>query len=326
MVLLNEIRGQDNAVRFLSGSLRSGRTANGYLFSGPEGVGKGLAAKAFLAELMCREKAQGTRSGACGSCSVCRRIFSAEHPDVMWISPDKNKNIKIEEIRKARDMVSLKPFEASVSACVLEDAHMMTTEASNALLKVLEEPPGKSLFILISAKRELLLPTVISRCLEVPFHSLSVEETKSVLVQIASLDDKTADFLAYFSEGSPGRALEMVESNVFTRKDELVDMIGDFFREKEPSCLNWDVETREDLLEDLELLILIFRDMGMKKAGLQDMVLDKRAEWEDDVLSACSMDKVYRVIGMLIDLKWALKGNANAKLVAQLLPKEIVGA
>ncbi|MFQ5952384.1 MAG: AAA family ATPase, partial [Candidatus Omnitrophota bacterium] len=95
--------------------------AKSYLFFGPEGVGRALTAKAFLMAVM--------------------NIDRLDHPDVIWINPGKNKKIKIEEVRKVRDVLNLKPYEAPVNACVIEEAHMMTVEASNALLKVLEEPP-----------------------------------------------------------------------------------------------------------------------------------------------------------------------------------------
>jgi len=323
MALLSDIKGQDNAVRYLSNNLRSGRIANGYLFIGPEGVGKALAAKAFLMALMCPEKGEGS---ACGQCPVCKRINEQSHPDVLWIRPENSRKIKIEEIRKAKDMLSLKPYESSISACVIEEAHMMTMEASNALLKVLEEPPGQALLILISNKREWLLPTVLSRCVEVRFHYLPVDETKDIMMRHSAVDKETAYFLAYFSGGSPGRALEMMDEDILARKKGITGVMESIINKKSTYCVNWDKEARPELLEDLELLVMLFRDIAVGNEGLEEMVMDKGMIQTGmyDFFRDYSVDKVYEILERLIELKRALEGYANPKLVAQVLPRELI--
>jgi DNA polymerase-3 subunit delta' len=341
MVLLSGIRGQNNALRYLSGNLRSGRIANGYLFVGPEGVGKALAARAFLAALFCRCKKSAVRGtaeegnfvSACGECPSCVKISKMEHPDIMWIAPEKNKNIKIEDIRRAKGMVSYKPYEAAFSACVIEDAHMMTVEASNALLKVLEEPPGNSLFILISSKRELLLPTVISRCVEIRFNPLSVRETKDILMERAqgpgeeqkAVDGAEALLLASASEGSPGRAMELMDTGLLSRKKEISDLLEGIARGRNAKSPGWDREGKNELLDDLEVLIMFFRDLVMRKEALEGLILDKTADKEIfDLYKDRTLKEIQDIAWKLIGFRKALKGNINPKLVAQALPLELV--
>ncbi len=323
MVLLSDIRGQDNAVRYLSNNLRSGRIANGYLFIGPEGVGKALAARAFLAALMCREKGEGS---SCGHCPVCKRINEGSHPDVLWIGPEDKKKIKIEAIRKAKGMLSLKPYESSFSACVIDEAHMMTVEASNALLKILEEPPGEALLILISNKREWLLPTVLSRCVEVRFHYLPVDETRDIVMRHSAVDKEAAHFLSYFSGGSPGRALEMIDEDLLARKKGVTAVMESIINEKSTYCVNWGKEVRQELMEDLELLVMLFRDIAVGNEGLEELVMDKGMIRTGmyDFFRDYPVDKVYEILERLIELKRALEGYVNPKLVAQVLPRVLV--
>ncbi len=321
MILFNDIKGQDNAIRYLRNIMSSGRIAGSYLFSGPRGVGRALTAKAFIAALICPEsRGKGT---PCGVCPDCRKIETSGHPDVIWIKPPKNKNIKIENIRAARDELNLKPFGSLFNACVIEDAHMMTREASNALLKILEEPPARSIIVLITNKKELLLETVISRCMEVRFRPLTVPVTKELVMGAArGLGEDDALFLARFSQGSPGKALEMIEEGVVDRKDALIRMVDGMIGERDPSCMNWDQENKDLLLEDLEVLLMFFRDIALGKEDAGEMVID------DDVIRSdmfaffrrSSVDSIYDIVERIIEMKWALMGNVNPKLVAQALP------
>ena len=320
MLLLSGIKGQSNAVRYLSSSLSSGRTASSYLFYGPRGVGRASCARAFAAEIFCLER---TRDGACGMCPACRKVESELHPDLMWIRPEKNKAIKIEQIRKAREKLSLKPFESPAGFCVIEDAHMMTQEASNALLKVLEEPPGDSILALITDKKELLLQTVVSRCSEVRFRPLPAADTVEIIKARADgISEDDASFLASFSQGSPGAALAMMEEGLLLRREQLASLVSEAMREENPSCLNWDTADRNLLIEDLDMLIVFIRDAALGGAGMEEMALDKRIAATDMYrrLSGYTPGGLYRLAGRLIGMKAALAGNVNPKIAAQALP------
>lgn len=320
MVLLKDIKGQDNAVKFLVNCVESGRIPNAFLFSGPEGVGRALAAKALVAALFCR----GTEGhgGPCGSCPVCRRVEALQHPDLLWIKPEKNKLISIDEIRKAKNSLALKPYEAPFSVCVIEDAHMMRQEAANAMLKVLEEPPSGALLILISGKRELLLPTVVSRCFEVRFRCLSVKDTRDIILRRPGAQEGSAEFLASLSQGSPGRAIEMMEEGLLERREELFSTLENVVSSAEAALLSWDDETKDGLMEDIELMLLFMRDAALAKEGLGEKALDKAAAKSGAlaVLKEFPLDKIHRITERLVGLKQALAGNANPKIAAQALP------
>lgn len=325
MVLLKDIKGQSNAVKFLSSCLDAERVPNAYLFSGPEGVGRALTAKAFLSALFCRTSLK--RSEACGECASCRRANAAEHPDIIWLCPEKNKFIPIEEIRKAKDRLNLKPYEATYNVCVIEDAHMMRQEAANALLKLLEEPPQRALIILISSKKELILPTVVSRCSEVRFRNMSLSDTKEIVMREAGADEYTALFLASFSQGAPGEAVAMMKEGLSSRRDGLSLMFQNIANTAEAANLIWDVDTKDALLEDIEIMLMYLRDAAFVKEGLGERVLDKRAAKMEvyGFLLGYPVDKIYGITERLINIKQALYGNANPKLIAQLLPSVLRG-
>jgi DNA polymerase-3 subunit delta' len=300
MISLKNILGQRNAVRFLSGNIASGRIANGYLFSGPDGVGKALAAKAFLASLIC---SNGQGKEACGVCPVCAKVSSGTHPDVLWIKPEKNKKIIVDDIRRIKEQLCLKPYEAPRAAAVIEDAHMMNAFSSNALLKVLEEPPGSSLIILLTNKRELLLPTVVSRCMEVRFGPLPQEDTVRILAS-GSMDGERARFFAYLSGGSPGKAAEMAGGTWLQRREEIAERIARIERRE---VIHWDTEEKDKLIEDAELSIMMLRDAAFGKG----------------VFSGYSVDRLYEIISRIADLKKSLEGNANPKIVSRVFPVEL---
>jgi len=324
MGLLKNISGQDNAVKYLCNCLEKKRIANGYLFAGPDGVGKALTARSFIKSLMCREPDHIQEP--CG-CLSCRKIEKGEHPDVIWIDPERKRRIKIDEIRKVKDILNLKPFESDSSVCVIADAHLMTVEASNALLKILEEPPGKSLLMLLSDKRELILPTVISRCVEVKFNYLSTETTAAIIQNILDLGDEDADFLARISGGSPGRAMAMAGGGLVERKNHIMGKIYEILNSGEAGLMRWDNEDKEGLTEDLELMIAVIRDIAVGKLGLKSLLTDRRLMegQAGDLPDTCSFERLYRVMDRLISMKKDLEGNINTKLAAQVLPGIVAG-
>lgn len=321
MQSLKDIKGQDNAVRFLSRSISSGRLASSYLFAGPRGVGRALTAKVFIKILLCKER----EDSFCGICPSCRKVEEGEHPDVLWIKPEKNKSIKIAEVRKIRDILNLKPYEASLSVAVIEDAHTMTSEAQNALLKVLEDTPEESIIILISDKKELLLPTVVSRCSEVRFSLLPIPDAKEIIMKETDLPPEEATFLSYYSQGSPGMAIGLVEEGVAERKEKLISIIGDIAREEYSSLLNWDTENKDTLIEDIDLLVIFFRDIALGKEGMEDLILDKDLVNSEGYtfFKTWNVKELQEVVERLIKIRKALAGNVNPKLVAQALPGAI---
>lgn len=214
-VSFSELLGQTKARKLLEQSVISGRLAHGYLFRGPDGVGKRLFAGSLAATVNCRGR-KGV--DACGHCSSCKKYSSANHPDFIVISPEKG-TIRIDTIREMKKSLSYPPYESTMRVVLIEDIHTMRREAANSLLKTLEEPPEDNLLILTAESSREILATISSRCQIVPFFGLSLEETQTILRRDdPQIDDQSAALLARLSEGSPGRSL-------FFRKTEMIDIL-----------------------------------------------------------------------------------------------------
>ena len=202
-MLFSSIIGQPKAVQLLSRAVSANRLAHGYLFTGPEGVGKTTLATALAASLFC-ETEKG--NDPCGQCPGCAKFVSGNHPDFLKISPQ-GAAIKIGQIRELKKQMNFPPFAAGMRIVLIEDIQTMRREAGNSLLKILEEPPPDNLLILIASDTEPVLPTIISRCQVIPFSPLSTEQTVEVLTTMhPELAPDEVQSLAILSAGCPGQA------------------------------------------------------------------------------------------------------------------------
>lgn len=175
------------------------------LFSGPEGVGKRLTAGALAQALNCERPSQGD---ACGECRACQRIARGVHADVLTVGPGDSGSIKVDQVRDAIDRSAYRPFEGRRRVVIIDPADALLSEAQNALLKTLEEPPAGSVFVLITAMPDVLLPTVLSRSHRLRFGALSAAEVAEVLMRDHGYSSADAHAAASAADGSVGRALE----------------------------------------------------------------------------------------------------------------------
>src|ERR687898_467947 len=143
------------------------------IFAGPDGVGKRGAALALAQLFNCVSPIDGATPDACGTCAACRRIARGVHADVLVVEPGDSGSIKVDQARDAVERSAYRPFEGRRRVVIVDDADAMEASAQNALLKTLEEPPAGSTFVLVTARPDLLLPTVRSRCQRVRFTPLS---------------------------------------------------------------------------------------------------------------------------------------------------------
>jgi DNA polymerase-3 subunit delta' len=201
----SEIEGHDRTVGILKRALANDTLAHAYLFSGPDGVGKKLTALTLAAAVNCPDR---NDAGGCGVCPSCIKSASGNHPDVHLLAPDGDE-IKIDQVRQAQADFSLKAFEGRIKTLVVERAESMNPAAANAFLKMLEEPPGDALIVLITQTPFGLLPTIRSRCQEIRFMPLPRTALAKLLRERRGLSETDAWFLAALSQGSLGRGLEM---------------------------------------------------------------------------------------------------------------------
>jgi len=184
----DEVVGQEHVKDVLLAALRLGRVGHAYLFSGPRGVGKTTTARLLAMAVNCDAEAPERPCGACESCLLVQR---GDHPDVIEL--DAASNNSVEDVRDLREKVRLASLRGGRRVWVLDEAHMLSRAAANALLKTLEEPPPGLVFVLATTEPEKLPPTVLSRCQHFRFRRLSVEQIRSKLARLASEAGVEAD-------------------------------------------------------------------------------------------------------------------------------------
>jgi len=203
------IQDQEVPVRLLRNMLRRNRVPNGLLFWGPGGVGKRLTAIEMAKAINC---AKGD-ADACDACLSCRKVKSGNHPDVSVVMPvKKSRIIDVDTIQSVNDLAALRPFESRWRVFVFQEADRMGIAAQNHFLKTLEEPPGNSLFILVTEHPGLLLPTIRSRCQRVRFGILRPETVTELLLRERDLPREVANSIAALAQGQMVRALDLIDS------------------------------------------------------------------------------------------------------------------
>ena len=227
-----EIIGHRRIVALLARSARRASLPPSLIFAGPSGIGKRLAAVATAQALNClapidRSNADATEPlerDACGTCAACRRIARGTHPDVLIVEPGDSGSIKIDQVRDVIERAGYRPFEGRRRLVIFDDADALGVPAQSALLKILEEPPPSSVFILVTARPDVLLPTVLSRCPTLRFRPLSAAEIASALKHRGHSETE-AWAIAATAEGSLGQALAASAGALIEARDVATDVL-----------------------------------------------------------------------------------------------------
>ncbi|MGA8011228.1 MAG: DNA polymerase III subunit gamma/tau [Candidatus Acidiferrales bacterium] len=218
-----EIVGQQHVTRTLANAIESNRVAHAYIFSGVRGVGKTTAARILAKALNC---AKGPTAQPDGTCDSCREISAGTSLDVLEIDAASNRGI--DQIRELREMVRYAPASSRYKVVILDEAHQLTDEASNALLKTLEEPPERVVFILATTRAEDLVETIKSRAQLFQFRALTFQEISGQIERIVKAEDLQIEsgavaVLARAAEGSLRDGLSLLEQAMAYAGDSISD-------------------------------------------------------------------------------------------------------
>lgn len=331
------IIGQEQPIRILSAYLVKGCIPHAFLFTGIEGIGKRTTATAFAMALNCQErngsapdrdgscrtaaKTAGTVTGPCGQCRSCRKIMSGNHPDMIHISPS-GSQIKIAQIRSLIEDLAMKPYEAKFRTVLISEAHCMNPEAGNALLKVLEEPPPRTILLLTAPQVSDLLPTVISRCQHIRFNPLSEKSLAGMLVQKQRIDPDQAAVFASMANGSYRRAAAMVDSDWLARRRWLLEAGGlecpasrsSYPIHRQLAFAEGLLQNREDILASLEIMKSWYRDLVIFPWA-PDKVINKDLNARIERASReISIETLLAGIETIQSAQRAVQSNANLKL------------
>ena len=284
---LSDFAGLDAKMEQLMRSAQAGRIVHALLFSGPYGTGKRSMAALFTRAALC----QGSGERPCDACPACKKCLSGAHPDVHVLAPEKN-TIKVDRIRDLTDELSLAAYEGGRKIAIIERADCMNENAQNALLKTLENPTGDTLFFLLTDKPGALLPTIVSRCLQLRFSCLEVEECARVL-KARGVEMERAGLLAALAQGSVGRALEIdADEQYLPLRARVIDALegirGPADVARAVGAIG-DVKGREEAV--LEIMELWARDLMRVQNGAQPLESGNLARLKESKIGGSALLK-----------------------------------
>ena len=227
----DEVIGQEHIVRTLTNQITSGRIGHAYLFCGTRGTGKTTTAKIFARAINCEHPVNGS---PCGTCETCRALSDPANLDILEM--DAASNNKVENVREIRDKVQYPPVAGKYKVYIIDEVHMLTTEAFNALLKTLEEPPSHAVFILATTEQHKLPATILSRCMRFDFKLVPDEKIVALIEKIydevgKEYDKEAVVKIARSGEGCVRDALSIADlclsfSDKKLTYNDVIDVLG----------------------------------------------------------------------------------------------------
>lgn len=211
MISWSNLIGHAATVAYLKKNIAEEKFPHAVIFSGEEGIGKRLAAEICAAALLCENPVDGS---PCGVCESCHLVAAGSHPDFYVVEAEATKttrNIKIGQIRDMQTEAALRPINSSRRVVIIDGAELMNNAAANCLLKIIEEPPSQTIFILLTANRSSLLMTIRSRCMTVHLDKLTSAQIAEELIN-RGVEVQEAQRLSVIAGGSFGRALTLKDS------------------------------------------------------------------------------------------------------------------
>ncbi len=315
------IIGHESIIQHLQNAISAQKVSHAYIFYGEEGMGKKTLANAFAKTLQCEEN--GIRS--CDRCKSCMQADSGNHPDIIRVTHEKL-SIGVDDIRiQVNADILVKPYDSRYKIYIIDDADKLTEQAQNALLKTMEEPPEYAVILLLVSNLTSILPTILSRCVQLNLKPADKTVIKEFLMEYHHIPDYKAEMAAAFSSGNVGKAIKYASSEDFDKMKEevlhILKYIDDMELHEVISGLKV-LTANKPVIEDyIDLMMLWYRDVVMYKATLDPDLLLYREELSfiKQQANIRSYENVEKIISGMEKAKIRLKANVNFDIAIELM-------
>ena len=322
MAGFQDIIGQEQIKGHLRNALSTGKISHAYIINGEKSSGKEFIAKVFAMALQC----EGDGEAPCQECRSCRQALSGNHPDIIYVNHEKPNFISVDDIRaQVNHDVAVKPYSGARKVYIINEAEKMTTQAQNAILKTLEEPPEYAVILLLTANVNTLLPTILSRCVLLNMKPVSDELVRRYLCGQLQVPDYKAEVCVAFARGNIGRAKALASSEDFeTIKAEVLSLLK-YIQEMELNeiiaAVKRVMEYKVEIKDYLDLCAIWYRDVLLFKAtsDVNHLVFREEIQALRRTAQHSSYEGIEIIIKALDTAKRRLDANVNFELVMELL-------
>lgn len=318
---LNSVIGQQHIEQHFKNAIIKDKISHAYIINGEAESGKRKLALKFAMALQC-EKNTGE---ACMECKSCRQAMSNNQPDIKWVTYEKT-GIGVDEIREqVNNDIVIKPYSSRRKIYIIPDAEKMTVQAQNALLKTIEEPPAYAVIILLTANADILLTTILSRCVLLNIRPVKEEIIISYLQANYGISDYDARIAGAFSEGNPGKAVKLATSEEFKElENEVITAIDNIVSGSMADislAIKRAADYKKEIDEYLNLIRIWFRDILIYKSCKDDerVIFQSEIIKIKEISENCSYEDADVIIKAIQDAQNRMKANVNFDATLEVL-------
>lgn len=328
--VFDDVLGRDNIVNILKNQIKTEKISHAYIFSGTRGTGKTTCAKIFAKAVNCLSSRDGN---PCNECENCKSILEESTMDI--IEMDAASNRRIEDIRQLKDKVIYPPTNLKYKVYIIDEAHMITNEGFNALLKIMEEPPSHLIFILATTEIEKIPDTILSRTQRFEFGKIDFDNIKLQLNRVLKSEDihiseKGIDTIVEISQGAMRDALSVLDQVISIGKsdideDDVYDILGiisdEVKSEFSKMVFSKDLSSVIKILENemkkgkdshnfIKEILVHFRNLLLIKLGVNNV--------DENSLKDVSVERIVNIIDILCDYEQMMKKSDDPKLLLEI--------
>lgn len=324
MAKFSDIIGQESMKEYFRNAIQQHKVSHAYIINGERSAGKEFIAHIFAMALQCEQREENFEP--CQQCHSCKQALNNNQPDIIRIIHEKPNTIGVEDIRtQINNDVLIKPYSSSRKIYIMNEGEKMTPQAQNALLKTLEEPPAYATILILTTNVNVLLPTILSRCVILNMKPVADDLVKKYLIDTFEIPDYKADVCVAFARGNIGKARTLATSEEFDNiKEEAITLLK-YIDEMEISeviaAIKKIAEYKLDVNDYLDIISIWYRDVLLFKAtnDVNHLIFKEEIQYIRKVADKSSYEGIETIIEALEKAKSRLNANVNFDLTLEML-------